>query len=74
VVIEGHIDSIGALDYNRRLSERRARAVKQMLIDLGVENAASFQVKGYGETKPIASNSTAEGSAENRRVEFNYAR
>jgi OmpA-OmpF porin, OOP family len=45
-----------------------------MLIDLGVENAASFQTKGYGETKPIAPNSTAEGRAENRRVEIHYAR
>jgi outer membrane protein OmpA-like peptidoglycan-associated protein len=72
LVIEGHTDSIGAIDYNRRLSERRARAVRQMLIGLGVENAASFQIKGCGETKPIAPNSSAEGRAENRRVEFNY--
>jgi len=72
VVIEGHTDSIGAMDYNNRLSERRARAVKKALVDLGVENAAKFQIKGYGETKPIAPNSSAEGRAENRRVEFNY--
>ncbi len=72
VVIEGHTNSIGAMDYNNRLSERRARAVKKALVDLGVENAAKFQIKGYGETKPIAPNSSAEGRAENRRVEFNY--
>jgi outer membrane protein OmpA-like peptidoglycan-associated protein len=54
---------------NQKLSEQRAEAVKKVLIDLGIE-PARLQTKGYGETKPIDSNVTPEGKANNRRVEF----
>jgi OOP family OmpA-OmpF porin len=68
VVIEGHTDNTGTTDYNQDLSERRAKAVAQSLIhDHGVA-ANRVQAVGYGETKPIASNDTAAGRAENRRV------
>ena len=67
--IEGHTDSDGAEDYNLDLSSRRADAVKTALIDLGIEGNR-FQTKGMGETVPVAENTTPEGKANNRRVEF----
>lgn len=65
----GHTDSIGSDAYNQRLSERRADAVKTYLIEKGV-NPALITAKGMGERQPIASNKTAEGRAQNRRVEI----
>jgi len=67
--IEGHTDSQGDDDLNMRLSEKRANAVKNYLTEKGID-AARLQAKGYGETKPVADNETAEGRAENRRVEL----
>ena len=55
-------------DYNMQLSVRRAEAVKKYLVDQGIA-ADRIQVRGWGELKPVADNSTAEGRAENRRVE-----
>jgi outer membrane protein OmpA-like peptidoglycan-associated protein len=72
VIIEGHTDSTGSHAYNNRLSKARAQAVKDMLIQLNADNAAAFEVKGYGETRPEVPNSSAEGRARNRRVEFRY--
>lgn len=68
VVVEGHTDSRGTDSYNQKLSERRAKAVADYLAqEFGI---ASHRVsyKGYGEVKPIASNKTEAGRAENRRV------
>ena len=69
VTIEGHTDSIGSDHYNQKLSERRANAVRQYLIDKGIASSR-IQVIGYGEKKPIADNRTEEGRAMNRRAEF----
>lgn len=73
VQIAGHTDSQGAADFNQRLSEQRAAAVKQFLIENGVEEERLESV-GYGVTQPIADNSTVSGRAMNRRVEFNISR
>ena len=68
-VLEGHTDSVGTDAYNQRLSERRANAVRRVLVDeLGVEGNRVNAV-GYGESRPVADNSTEEGRAINRRVE-----
>ena len=67
--IEGHTDSDGDKAYNQKLSEERAQAVKKMLVESGLD-ASRFETKGWGDSKPIDSNSTQEGKANNRRVEF----
>lgn len=66
--IEGHTDSVGTDAYNQKLSERRAKAAVEALTAAGVEKDR-IKAAGYGETRPVASNETAEGRAENRRVE-----
>jgi outer membrane protein OmpA-like peptidoglycan-associated protein len=72
VTIEGHTDSIGSDQYNQKLSERRANAVRQYLIEKGIVSSR-IRVVGYGEQKPIADNKTKEGRAINRRAEFEVA-
>jgi len=67
ILIEGHTDSSGSDEYNQQLSERRAAAVLKYLVGLGA-NQAMLESVGYGETRPIATNDTKEGRAENRRV------
>jgi OmpA-OmpF porin, OOP family len=67
--IEGHTDSDGDDKMNQKLSEQRAESVKNSLIEQGID-AARLQIKGLGESKPIDNNSTPEGKANNRRVEF----
>ena len=67
--IEGHTDNVGKEDMNQTLSEKRAAAVKDYLASQGVP-ADVMVSRGFGETKPVASNDTAEGKAENRRVEI----
>lgn len=69
VAIEGHTDSIGSDDYNQQLSERRAQAVRDYFVQQGI-NSAAVEAKGYGKTEPIASNDSAEGRQQNRRVEL----
>jgi outer membrane protein OmpA-like peptidoglycan-associated protein len=69
VVVEGHTDSVGPADYNLRLSDSRAKAVREALVERGVE-AKRLDAIGYGESKPIASNRSKKGRAANRRVEF----
>jgi OOP family OmpA-OmpF porin len=66
-VIEGHTDSVGNDDYNLKLSQRRADAVRQYLLDKGVAGAR-LEAKGFGESQPVADNKTVEGRAQNRRV------
>ena len=70
VKIEGHTDSIGSEKYNQKLSERRAKAVQNYLIHKGASKKTNISTVGYGESKPIASNKTAKGRAENRRAEI----
>ena len=67
-MVEGHTDSDGSNALNQTLSENRAAAVKNYLIENGIE-AGRLRSTGFGETKPIATNKTAKGKAENRRVE-----
>ncbi len=67
-VIEGHTDSVGSESYNLGLSKRRAESVASYLQAQGVNLRGRFSSEAFGETKPIASNDTAEGRAENRRV------
>ncbi|RLA44671.1 MAG: hypothetical protein DRR06_09135 [Gammaproteobacteria bacterium] len=68
LVLEGHTDSVGSEDYNQGLSERRVAAVEAKLAeDYGIDPNRIATV-GYGETRPIADNDTAEGRAQNRRV------
>lgn len=68
-VVEGHTDSVGSDTYNQGLSERRAKAVRDVLVNqYGVEGNRVNAV-GYGESRPVADNATAEGRAINRRVE-----
>lgn len=67
-VIEGHTDSVGTAAYNLSLSQRRAEAVRQVLIDQFKVDASRLTSVGYGEERPIADNRTAEGRQLNRRV------
>jgi outer membrane protein OmpA-like peptidoglycan-associated protein len=69
VQIEGYTDSIGSDSYNRRLSERRAESVKHYLIQHFPIRPERLVARGFGKSKPIASNDTAEGRDKNRRVE-----
>ena len=68
--IEGHTDDEGTADYNQDLSERRANAVLERLIENGVDRER-LVAAGFGLTRPIADNGNDEGRAQNRRVEFN---
>jgi OOP family OmpA-OmpF porin len=68
VVLEGHTDSKGSDAYNMKLSDQRAKAVERILETLGVP-AAKVTTEAYGESKPISTNETEEGRAENRRVD-----
>ncbi|HKU17459.1 MAG TPA: OmpA family protein [Steroidobacteraceae bacterium] len=68
--VEGHTDSLLADDFNQKLSERRAAAVKQALVTRHGIVAARLTTRGFGETRPRASNDTLAGRARNRRVEL----
>jgi outer membrane protein OmpA-like peptidoglycan-associated protein len=68
VAIDGHTDARASDQYNQDLSERRAASVRDALEDMGVIEAR-FRVRGYGETRPVAPNTTAAGLRQNRRVE-----
>ncbi|MDR3177456.1 MAG: OmpA family protein [Campylobacteraceae bacterium] len=68
VIIEGHTDSLGHKEFNLKLSEKRAESVAQELINLGID-ADRITTEGFGDEKPIATNESAEGRAENRRIE-----
>lgn len=68
VLIEGHTDSIGTETYNLELSQRRATAVRTFLVRNGID-PERLTAQGYGQAQPVASNATAVGRQENRRVE-----
>lgn len=68
ITVVGHTDSMGTDAYNQKLSERRAAAVKNYLVSKGI-SAKTIVASGKGESSPVASNSTEEGRAKNRRVE-----
>jgi OOP family OmpA-OmpF porin len=70
LTIEGHTDNVGKADANQALSEKRAAAVRQFLIDNYQVDAGRLQAKGLGQSKPVGSNDTAEGKQSNRRVEL----
>jgi outer membrane protein OmpA-like peptidoglycan-associated protein len=66
---EGHADAVGADDYNQRLSERRAQSVSAFFMEQGIRRE-SITAMGFGESRPVATNGTAEGRQQNRRVEL----
>ena len=71
IEIGGHTDSAGEEGFNQKLSEDRAKAVFEYLVkNFPALDPDNLSVKGYGESKPVASNDTPEGRAKNRRVEF----
>jgi len=72
VIIEGHTDSDGSDQYNQTLSEQRAAAIAAYLRGKNLDLSSLTSV-GYGESMPVASNSTPEGKAKNRRVEINIS-
>lgn len=67
--VEGHTDSVGGDDYNQRLSEQRGGAVRDYLTQEGMP-VSSVTARGFGKTQPVASNDTAKGRQQNRRVEL----
>ncbi|EOI6422964.1 OmpA family protein, partial [Vibrio cholerae] len=67
--VVGHTDSTGSALYNQNLSERRAQAVVNKLIELGA-TPTQLEWRGVGESQPVADNNTAEGRAKSRRVEI----
>jgi outer membrane protein OmpA-like peptidoglycan-associated protein len=69
VEIQGHTDNVGNDDANQKLSEHRAKAVFDYVIDKGIPSDR-LRYKGYGESQPIADNNTAMGRAKNRRTVF----
>jgi OOP family OmpA-OmpF porin len=70
VLVEGHTDGLGSADYNQTLSANRAKSVQDFL-EVGTKTAGiRFRSRGYGKSRPIASNETEEGRAKNRRVEI----
>jgi len=67
--VEGHTDSVGTDEYNMQLSENRASAVRDYLVEQGI-NTSSIAARGFGESQPVATNDTAAGRQQNRRVEL----
>lgn len=70
IVVEGYTDSTGKADYNKKLSEQRAKAVYDFILNNGLKTS-SISYVGYGIANPVADNSTAAGRAKNRRVQLN---
>lgn len=72
IEVRGHTDSVGTDQYNQKLSQRRADAVKSYLVSKGLA-AGLFTTKGFGESEPIAPNDTADGREQNRRVTLEFS-
>ena len=70
MTIVGHTDSIGSNQYNFKLSRRRAESVKAKLLEFGLAEDRIVGIEAKGEEYPVATNETAEGRLQNRRVEF----
>jgi OmpA-OmpF porin, OOP family len=70
LIIEGHTDSVGGDEYNQKLSEARAEAVKDILVSDEKLANLKIETKGYGKSRPLASNTSEEGREKNRRVEI----
>lgn len=70
ILVEGHASSEGGDDHNLRLSDRRAKAVMTYLTGKAAVDKKMLSAKGFGSTRPIASNDTEDGKEKNRRVEF----
>lgn len=70
ISVEGHTDSTGSPDFNRKLSQQRAESVAKYLAGKGVK-AARMEPKGFGPDRPVADNESEQGREANRRVEFN---
>jgi OOP family OmpA-OmpF porin len=70
VLIEGHTDAIGTDEYNLGLSQRRAKAVYDFMIDQGDVEERRLQWAGYGESRPVAPNETDADRQKNRRVDL----
>ena len=68
-VVEGHTDARGTDAYNQKLSERRANAVREVLVNQYGVDASRVNAVGYGESRPVADNASDTGRAINRRVE-----
>jgi outer membrane protein OmpA-like peptidoglycan-associated protein len=68
--VEGHTDNTGSEEYNKQLSERRAESVRDYLKSQGLPDNSVLAVRGFGEGKPVATNDTAAGRQQNRRVEL----
>lgn len=72
-VIEGHTDNVGGVEYNQKLSQRRAESVSNYIVkNFGIA-PDRIGAKGYGLSKPVASNNTREGRQKNRRIEANFS-
>jgi HEAT repeat protein len=69
IAIEGHVDSSGSMSYNQRLSERRAESVKRYLVQHFPISSERLIVRGYGNSRPIATSSTPGGRSKNNRIE-----
>lgn len=67
ITVFGHTDSVGTNEYNQKLSERRAKTVKDELVNNGID-AEKIRIIGYGEDSPVADNATSAGRAKNRRA------
>ena len=74
VVIEGHTDSKGTNAYNMALGMRRAQSVKAKLLEFGMDPGRIVGTVSKGEEEPVTANTTDEGSAQNRRIEFKLSR
>jgi OOP family OmpA-OmpF porin len=69
ILIEGHTDSVGDAKYNEKLSQRRADAIRKYLVEKFGIDGSRLTAKGFGESRPVASNDTKDGREKNRRVE-----
>lgn len=73
IKIDGYTDFVGSEGYNLELSVKRAKSIRNYLVDRGVKSS-NISIEGYGKQNPIANNATAAGRAKNRRVEFIISR